>query len=677
GYENRFRDLSREDLLKYYNRMYAPNRMAIAIVGDVNVDDILAKAQDEFKNFRQPNYDVIGLSPREPAQIEKRSAQKNIETNLAYLAIGYHSTSVLSEDLFALDLLSMIVGRGDNSRLNSSLVKRQRLAHIISCWNLTPRDPGMFVVTAVLDADKIPGVEEAIYSEIAKLRSGVVIDEELEGAKRMVLGDFIFAQETLDAQADSMTSDYLLTGSHDFSRRYVRGIQAVSAEQLKRVANKYLRNDGATVVTIVPADFTEEPEGKKVSSADELPARTLVLPNGLKIAIRRNAKTPTVSITAVMRGGLTAETKEDNGISNFTANMLLKGTSKRREDQISGAIEKLGGSITAFSGSNGFGITEEFLEPDIDTAVSILRDILSDSVFPEEQLEKERELILAEIREEESDIFDRGFTALRKETFGVSPYAFRALGEEVVVKALARKDLVNFYKKYAVPNNMIISISGDVEPDALADRLAKAFSGLQAKDLPKEARNQTPPGKINVRRITMGKEQSLIALGFMTTDVKDPDRYVLDVLGSVLSGYSGRLFSALRDRDPLAYTLGSFQRPMLDTGFFALYAATSKENIPAAEKALIKEIALIVKDGVSEDELILAKRELICGREIKMQTNGYFSQTTAIDEMYGLGYDNIFKYEEGIGKVTKDDVKRVAGKYFDLNGYSEVVITGE
>ena len=175
----------------------------------------------------------------------------------------------------------------------------------------------------------------------------------------------------------------------------------------------------------------------------------------------------------------------------------------------------------------------------------------------------------------------------------------------------------------------------------------------------------------------MKKEQSLVVLGFVTTDLKNPDKYSLDILGSVLSGYSGRLFENLRNKSSLAYTLGSAQRTMVDTGFFALYAATTKDKIMPVKQGLIKEIDDIRKGGITDEELSSAKRELIAGFEIKKQANGFFAQTTALDELYGLGYEDIFKYGSAINKVTKDDLRRVAAKYFDLNRYSEIIISGE
>jgi predicted Zn-dependent peptidase len=189
-----------------------------------------------------------------------------------------------------------------------------------------------------------------------------------------------------------------------------------------------------------------------------------------------------------------------------------------------------------------------------------------------------------------------------------------------------------------------------------------------------------PPQRLNevkVETIDVDKEQSLIVMGFMTTDLKDKDKYALDIIGSVLSGYSGRLFGSLRQRLPIAYTLGTIHKTMVSSGFFALYVATAKDKISITQKELLGQISTIRKSGISDEELLHAARELKTAYEIKLQTNDYFSQATAIDELYGLGYDNVNKYEACINKVTKEDVKAVVDKYFDLNAYAETIVRGE
>lgn len=675
GYETKFKSLTRDDVVKYYNRMYAPNRIVIAVVGGVVPNEAISKVENEFKDFRPSDYRSIGLSPAEPAQIDRREANKEDEINLAYLAVGFHSTGVLNEDLFAMDVLSMILGRGDNSRLNTRLFKDKKLVHSISCWNYTPRDPGLFVITAILDKDKAISCEGAIFEEIKKIQARGVDQKELESARRMVASDYIFSHETIDQQANDLAANYILTGSYDFYRRYVEGIENVSDDDVKRVANIYLSPEKATVAKLVPKGTEVSGQIPSAEKSKAAQIKKVLLPNGLTILVREDNKTPTISISVAMLGGLMAEGKKNNGISNLTAAMLLRGTNKRKEPEIKGAIESMGGGVNSFSSFNSFGVNMHLLKPDLEACLNILKDILTESAFPEEELHKEKILALAGLKEEGDDIFHRGLDALRSDIFENSPYSFKSLGSEESIKALDRQSLINFYKTYCVPNNMVISISGDVESGSLIDNLKATFADLKRSELPVFHTRSARLDKLKARSLRMDRGESLVMIGFETTSMKDNDKYALDVLTSVLSGYSGRLFMSIRDKLSLSYTLGCVQRLALDTGYLVFYAATTKENVAEVKRVLQNEISDIRQNEAGQDELALAKRELVTKYAIAAQTNAFYSSAAALDELYGLGYDEIYKYEKGIDKVTGEDLKRVAYKYLDTNACAEIIIS--
>src|SRR3989338_6357660 len=169
GYEDRFRGLKRQDLLTYYNRMYSPNRMVLAIVGDVDRDASLEMAEAVFGDFKRNNYRPI-VTQREPQQISKRILEKPFETNLAYISMGYHYTSILDEDLFKLDLLAIILGQGDSSRLNTALLKADRLVYSISAYNYTPQDPGLFIISASSGTETFERVEDAVRGQVTRDR---------------------------------------------------------------------------------------------------------------------------------------------------------------------------------------------------------------------------------------------------------------------------------------------------------------------------------------------------------------------------------------------------------------------------------------------------------------------------------------------------------------------------
>lgn len=675
GYKESLEALTGGDLVKYYKTRYVPNRIIVTVVGGIDEADAISQVEKEFKDFRRADYSVSDLTRPEPQQIQPRSVDEYMDTNLAYLAMGFHSTSILNEDLFSMDVLSMILGRGDNSRLNKVLYKDRALVHTIGSWNYTPRDPGLFVLTAVLDKDKLGETEKAAMEEIDLARNSLVRDNELEAAKRMVLADFISTLETVDGQANDISTSYALTGSEKFSRRYIDGIRAVTKEGVKAAANKYLRADNLTTVRLMPRNVKGS-NSKEERPSLQNPVKQAVLSNGLKVFVRENKKTPTVTITAAMIGGLAAETKENNGISNITADMILRSTKARPDSgQIKGKIQDLGGDIDTFSGANTFGVNISVLKPDVDLALEILKDILVNANFPEREFEKSKNLMIASITSEDDDIFKVGMNTLKKELFGLSPYGLRTTGERKSVRSLKRDDAARFYEKYYAPNNMVIALSGDVDSEKLMGKIKERFSDLKVKKISTALIDKTTPDKTKAFSIAMDKEQSLIVLGFKTVPRKDPDRYALEVLGAVLSGYSGRLFNELRNTLSLAYTLGCLQDFWTDEGIFAFYVATTKERLPEAKEALMEEISKVRSSGITDDELAQAKRELSSRHQMEMQSNGFFTFNFAVEELRGLGYDNLYKYEAEIDKVTKEDVKRVSDKYFDLGKSVEVIVS--
>ncbi len=673
GYEEKLKSLARDDLVKYYERMYVPNRIVISIVGGVNKTEVLSKIEDEFKDFRPPNYQMDAQN-FEPPEIGERRLEKEAQVALAYLGLAFHSTRLLDKDLFAMDVLSMILGRGDNSRLNKVLFKEKRIVHSISAWNYTPRDPGLFGITAVLDSENLDNARNAILAEIEKLREGTIDNEEIEIAKRMVLGDFIFSRETLEEQADDISGNEILTGSYDFSRQYVNGIQSVSREDLKRVANKYLLADTPTFVSLFPvgSQKIEDKEESAIRAKDIIKKETLT--NGLKILTRVDRKIPTISISAVFLGGLSAESRVKNGISNLTSRMLLKGTTTKKESDITGSIESRGGNISTFSGYDSFGINVVVLKPDLETAMKIIKDVLTDSVFPENELDRQRILTLAMIKNEKDDIFNEGSYLLKKNLFEGHPYGLRVLGEYESISSLKREDIIDFYKSYCIPNNMVISISGDIDPEKATQTARDLFSDMKPGKVPPFFAKYIKQRRRESQVVEMEKVESLVLLGFKTTNIKDPDKYALDVVGSILSGYSGRLFASVRDKLSLAYTLGCVQKISLEAGYLVFYVATIKDKIDETKKILVDEIGNINTQPVGDDELAMAKRELHSGYKIRMQANGFYAFQSAIDELYGLGYDNLYKYEDEIEHVTGEDVKRVANKYLDLTNCVEVIV---
>jgi zinc protease len=317
------------------------------------------------------------------------------------------------------------------------------------------------------------------------------------------------------------------------------------------------------------------------------------------------------------------------------------------------------------------------LKSDTDLALELIKDIITNSVFAQDELAKEKMLSLAAIKDEDDDIFERGVLAIRKILFKDHPYSMRDIGEEESIIGISRDDLMRYYQSHCIPNNMIIAISGDIEPKNIFNKVDALFKEIQRRDLIKPLKKvpaAVSPGSTTLR---MDKEQALLMLGFRTVAINNPDRYPLNVLSSLLSGTSGRLFIALREKSGLAYTMGSTQKLGLDTGFILFYVATTADKISESKKLLLNEISAIKQGLITDDELDAAKKEIVSYQNILMETNAANSFQSALDELYGLGYDNLYRFESEINKVTKYDIMDVANKYLDISSCAEVIIQPE
>lgn len=663
--ERRFLNaLTREDLLKFYKRHYVANNMILAISGDIAIDDAVVLVKSKFGSLRGAPINPISI-PSEPRQISNKYVEENYEGNLTYLMLGFHSVSLLDDDLFALDLLSTILGGTRSSRLFRVLYEKRGLVYNISSYNYTPRFPGVFAVSAIIKEKKQKEALEAIFDEIERLKRIDVSEEELTLAKNNVVASFILGLETIQAQASDFASSEALTGDFEFSRRYIERIKKITPREITNVARKYLKEDASTVVILKPST-EEEKADKEISIKPEEEVKKITLKNGLPIIYAVRKDCPKVSITMVFKGGLLGETKATNGISNITANMLLKGTASKDSQNIQKIIEGLGGSIEAFSGNSSFGIKIEMLNKDIPYALHLAFELIADSAFPESELQKEKLLTKAKILERDEDVYSHTLLVLRQLLFKDHPYGLDLLGTNESIDSLTRKDIINFHKNYVSADNMVISIAGDFEERAISEILEKKFSLIKQKGVRLPKKTPPPLSRLLFKSQNLPKKEAVVMIGFQAPSITDNNRFSFEILESVLSGEDGRIFHQIRQKRALSYTQGAFYVPAFEGGYFVIYASVNPDKIELAKSLIIKEIEKLKSLGITEQELSTARNKLLSKHWLGLQTNSSFSFKTALDELYGLGYDSFKTYNSHLDSIGLENVKGAVDKYFDL-----------
>lgn len=673
GYESLLRALTREDLAAYYRRLYVPNNILFLAIGDFDSDEALPKIRKAFEGFERKSI-APSVTPQEPLQRGRRERVDEFDVTVAQSMMGVHGPNLHSADLYPMDVLAIVLGGGQTSRLYRELREERGIVYTISAWSATPRDPGMFWIFSTFEPENFAEVEKAVWEQIEKIRAEGISEQELETARAKVLSGYIFARETVEGRARSLGSDEFDAHDLNFGRNYVDSIARVTSDEIQAVIEKYFRPENSVVMTFVPRGKKAASKGESDPEDGETRAaeiEKLTLENGLTLLLREDHSAETVAIRLHALGGARSETESNTGITSLMSKAMLKGTATRSAEDIDLAIESRGGGISSFSGHNSFGFDLDMLSRDVAIGLEILADVLANPVFAPEEVERERTASLAAIKKVNDAIFSASMKLFRETMFEGHPYSFQPHGSEEVVAALGAEDLKEFHARVSGASRMVLAVFGDIDSAEVKDLVEKNFGGLaRGGDLEFAGPPDTSADGPRKASKPMNKEQLAILIGFPGMDVADPDRYTLEILTSFLNSQGGRLFQALRDERGLAYSVGAFNILGVDPGAFVLYIMTDPQKREEAVEGIFDVVGELRTKGLTAEELQRTKIEVMGHNAIRMQTNGRLATEVAFDELYGLGYDRHSRFDDGIRAVTAEDVLRVASEIFDIDGYT-------
>ncbi len=677
GHLDVFDALTRDEVMAYYKARYVPNNIVFVVVGDVDAAAVLTQLETFFEPYPRRALPPVFL-PSEPPQMGRRVSHREFPTELSRSCLSWHVPGITHPDVPALDVLATVLGDGRSSRLYQWVREQKRLAHFISAFSYVPSEPGLFGIDATTDPDKREAAETAALEILAEIGRDGISAPELAKAKRVILSNQMNALVTMRGQASDLGSNWLLTGNLDFSRDYLDAVQRVRSEDIAHVARRYLHEDNLTLVTLDHAESKSAPKTEVVTSRQAGEIQRFTLSNGLRLLVREDARLPLVYLDAVFRGGLLAETAEDNGLTKLFSRVLLKGTANRTAEQIAEEVEAVGGSIGSDAGNNSFSVSMEFMQPDLDLGLDILSDVLLHASLPAEVIEREKAVQIAAIKAEDEHLTSVARNLLRSKMFGSHPYALRSSGTAASVEKLDREHLLSFQKKTLVAGNAVLAVFGNVDAAAVVVRVEALFAALPAGE---EVLAAPPlPAKLDGAQSAEqfeDKEQAVLMIGYPGATIDSPDRYALELIDEASSDLGSRFFIRIREELGLAYFVGSSQMLGLAPGIFTFYVGTDPRKVDEVREAFTGEIAKLAAEGLTEKELARAKKKLLGKQAISYQSNASLAYSSALDELYGLGYLNYKAMAAQLEAVTLESVREVARRYFHGQPSVTVVVRPE
>ena len=681
GYRSSIRGVSPETVKEFHHNWYTPNNMVLVVAGDFQTDSFRKIVEKVFKGAQPAPTPQVNIAPL-PPQRAPRSTIVRADVNTASLRLAWPVPGADNPDIMALDVLAYILGTGRTSRLYTSVKRDQELVNSISAGAYTPEDRGLFLVGAALDPDKVEKTITAVESEINGLIQGGISREELSRAKLNFESYLINARETMSGEARVAANFEVFEGDYRAKNRYLEKLRQVTADDIVRVAKTYLQNDQATIGVLLPQKALPDMNQQALVGALESGRETVIgkfqefkLSNGARLLVKAEQSLPLVSVRAAFLGGLRYETPAKAGLNNLLAEVWDRETQDHKPEDLAQSVEDIAADISSFSGRNSFGLEGEFLKQSLDQGLNLFVDVLTRPALSREEVERAKPNILAAIKQQEDQLPARTFKLFSQNMYAGNPYGLPLLGTPESVGGLTAKDIRSFYENYARPDNLVLSVVGDVDPANIRDFFEKALADWKGHAAP-APEIKAPDGWTGLKTVTekLERNQTHYVLGVPAPGLESPDRFPLEVLDKVLSGMGGRLFLQLRDRQSLAYTVTSFYSPGLDTGAFGFYIAFEPDKFKEVKAGFDRIVKDLLDRPVTAEELAAAKANIMGSYSIGLQRYSTQAAEAAFDVLYGLGLDYPDRYVKGINAVTAKDVQRVARKYLGNGQKLEVVV---
>ncbi len=697
GTEEELRRLTSDDVRRYYATRYAPERVIVALVGDLPVEHAMQLAERAYGSWTRPS-PTLDPSPAEP---DVRQAQVRVlrgDVKRPLMRLGWRTRGTMHRDTPALDVAATILGSGRGSRLYRAL-RVPGIAASARADHYTPTEVGVLEISLEADPDR---VEDAVGTSLALVQDlaerGPTAGE-LERARALTMASWAQRTESMDGRATALCEGEAL-GGYEILDDLLERTLAVQPRDVQRVVSEHLSPDVVSAVFYLPRSVGADPfalgwppprahiavPAPPVSAA---PSRSVApvgvagrpLPGGITLY-----PLPHVDVLACPRRGSglatvlvhfpaapVAETEASAGISWLVARSAVRGAAGMRGEELAQAAEALGGSIGASATSEtlGWGITVR--ADALEGASQLLAAVAREPHLEDDEVMVERRLQASDARRARDDMFRHPLQRVLAQAFPGHVYGLPALGEPETVAAFTG-DRVREWWRQAVSRRPVVVVVGDRDDDVMLDAVAPLAAWTALGPVPPNL-EMTPtwvPGRGAERR---DKKQSALAMAFQAAPHGSADRFPLKVMGGLLSGLAGRLFEELREKRSLAYTVAALPWLVQQAGAVLCYIATAPEREGEAREAMLAELGRLASERPSDDEVERARNYAAGVTEISRQTGRAVAAEVLDAWIYGV-VDQLAETPHRLRAVSASDIHRVAAQVFVSEARAEYVVRG-
>jgi len=708
-----------DDVRAFHATYYRPDNAHLIVVGNFDPKALDAWVDQYFGPIARPATPIPRVTAVEPPRTGARTIKVyGPNVPLPAVVMTWAAPDAASPDAAALKVLDGVLTTGKSSRLYEALVYRQQIATQVFSNPDLRQQPGIFQVGAIMAQGKTAADgETALRAQLDKLRTAPIGAAELASAKNQLISQVLHGRETIEGRASEIGEAIVTEGGPAKVNSDVADIEAVTPADVQRVARQYLVDDRR--VTLIYGPESDRPAGQadalvqdtpqvqatplpatgQLAVAETLPedqrakppapgaAVAAVLPspvertlkNGLRVIVAKTSDLPIVTAELTVKNGAALDPHGLAGLSGLTTDLLSQGTATRSATQIATEVEALGGSLGSGSGYDSSAVSLSSLAATLPQALPVLADVVRHPAFAQDELDRLRAQKLDDLSVSMQEPGSLAGMAAARLVFGEGPYGHPAGGSPASLTRITRADVVAQYARLYRPDQAVLVLTGDIDPDTGFAMAERAFGDWTNPAGPApEAPAQPPAPGHRVLVVDLpGTGQAAVLVAGRSIPRHDPDFDAAEVANGVLGGgYSARLNEEVRVKRGLSYGSGSALGARREAGLFEASAQTKNESADEVAGLILAEIGKLGAAPASPAELDARKSTLTGEFGRSAATGDGLGRLLAQDAVENIDPHDVDRYIARTEAVTAEQAKAAAAKLVDP-AQADVIVVGD
>lgn len=719
GYIEELNAVNVDDLKNFFLRWYGPNNATLTVGGDVTPKEVLKLAEKYFGTIPRGPEVKNAYFPAPVLTADKYISYEDNYIQQPLLAITYPGVPSYSNDEAALNVLTSIIGRGNNSIFYKNFVKPRKAVQASMSSSTTELAGEISIQIVPFPGQSLADMKKLADESLKEFEAKGVLNEDLERIKGSTEAQFINSLASVSGKVSLLAAAETFTKNPNQIQERLKAIQSVTKEDVMRVYNQYVKGKSAVILSVLPKgkgdmrvapdNFTVDKSGYKkpdygynglkyLKAKDnfdrkQIPASgknpvvevpkywTAKTPNGIKMIGSQNTEIPSVSISMSIKGGsdLLLNNTAKAGLAGIVGRMLNEDTEKYTSEQISAELQKLGSNVSVFDGGDAMLYSASSLTKNLDKTLALFQERLYHPKFTPDALDRIKKQTIQGLKNAKTQPANVASTVFEKVLYGLdNPRVMVSDGNEATINSITLEDVQKFYDNNFSPNVASVVVVGDInEADAKA-KLA-FLNSWKAKTVTIPA---PAPGKkfakTTLYLVDVPKAaQSEIRVGY-TTDLKydaTGEYYRIGLVNYNLGGaFNSRINLNLREDKGWTYGARSGFSADDHGGSFSASAGVKASATDSSVVEFVKEITLYQKDGIKADELAFMKSSIGQSDARKYETNGQKAGFLSRILEYDLKPEFVATQTKILNEIKESEIDALAKKYLNVNNMVIVVV---